>query len=113
MRNNGRAGSRQSVADFYDYIYYQLHKEDAGSENYSQRKTRALYRMAIKAIEKNLTERERQIFMMKVDGLSQKEIAEELHINPSTVCRSISNSLRKLRSVYDYLLCVKDLFVDD
>lgn len=44
-----------------------------------------------------LTRRERQIASLVADGLSNKEIAIELHIGPATVKNHIHNILEKLR----------------
>lgn len=108
------SGITENSGNFFDFIFHQSHAKDVACEKYTERKNRALYRLVVKAMNENLTEKQRQIFTMKaVDGKKQKEIADRLNINPSTVHRAIKSSLKKLTPVYDYYLCLNDLFVEE
>ena len=44
----------------------------------------------------NLTERERQVLKLLVDGLDYKNIAEKLDISPNTIRKHIDNIYKKL-----------------
>ena len=46
----------------------------------------------------DLTDREREVLNLMPDGLSNKEIAQELHVSPSTIKNHISNILSKLHT---------------
>ena len=43
-----------------------------------------------------MTKRERQVIELIADGMTNKEIAHELHLSPSTVKSHIHNILEKL-----------------
>lgn len=44
-----------------------------------------------------LSDREREVFLLLADGLSNREIAAEVHVTEGTVKNHVSNILRKLR----------------
>ena len=55
------------------------------------------------AIEYELSEPERQAIILKFyDGLSQKEIAKKLGVNPATISRNLTRAKNKLRYILSY-----------
>lgn len=109
-----KSGNVESYGNFLDYIFYKNQYKKEACETYNERKRRALVKLIDKAVSENLTARQRQIFSLKFyEGLRQVDIATRLKIAPSTVCRALQSSIRKIEPVYSDFLCLKDLFVDD
>lgn len=61
----------------------------------SQALTRGLRQRTAQSGDEVLTEREKEVLLLIADGLSNKEIAEELHISVKTVKTHVSNLLMK------------------
>lgn len=61
----------------------------------SQALTRGLRQRTAQTGDEDLTEREKEVLLLIADGLSNKEIAEELHISIKTVKTHVSNLLMK------------------
>lgn len=61
----------------------------------SQALTRGLRVQRTQQGDESFTEREREVLLLVADGLSNKEIAEELHISIKTVKTHVSNLLMK------------------
>lgn len=61
----------------------------------SQALTRGLRQRTAQSGDEDLTEREKEVLLLIADGLSNKEIAEELHISIKTVKTHVSNLLMK------------------
>lgn len=61
----------------------------------SQALTRGLRQRTAQSGDEGLTEREKEVLLLIADGLSNKEIAEELHISVKTVKTHVSNLLMK------------------
>ncbi len=67
------------------------------SEKTSQIVFQRIYRPGINIHENNLTSREREVIKLLVDGMTSKEIGEQLHISKNTVDNHRRNLLRKLK----------------
>ncbi len=61
----------------------------------SQALTRGLRQRTAQSGDEDLTDREKEVLLLIADGLSNKEIAEELHISIKTVKTHVSNLLMK------------------
>jgi NarL family two-component system response regulator LiaR len=61
----------------------------------SQALTRGLRQRTAQSGDEGLTEREKEVLLLIADGMSNKEIAEELHISIKTVKTHVSNLLMK------------------
>ena len=61
----------------------------------SQALTRGLRQRTAQSGDENMTEREKEVLLLIADGMSNKEIAEELHISVKTVKTHVSNLLMK------------------
>ncbi|GFN31636.1 response regulator [Paenibacillus xylaniclasticus] len=61
----------------------------------SQALTRGLRQRSAQGADEGLTEREKEVLLLIADGMSNKEIAEELHISIKTVKTHVSNLLMK------------------
>ena len=62
---------------------------------------------AIDLAVQGLPERCREVFVLgKVDGLSNKEIADKLQISIKTVENQMTTALSKLRKELEWLLCL-------
>jgi len=61
----------------------------------SQALTRGLRARTARETDDGLTEREKEVLLLIAEGLSNKEIAEELHISVKTVKTHVSNLLMK------------------
>lgn len=61
----------------------------------SQALTRGLRQRNAQTGDEELTEREKEVLLLIADGMSNKEIAEELHISIKTVKTHVSNLLMK------------------
>lgn len=61
----------------------------------SQALTRGLRQRNAQSGDEGLTEREKEVLLLIADGLSNKEIADELHISIKTVKTHVSNLLMK------------------
>lgn len=61
----------------------------------SQALTRGLRQRTAQSGNEDLTDREKEVLLLIADGLSNKEIAEELHISIKTVKTHVSNLLMK------------------
>ncbi|WP_317259128.1 response regulator transcription factor [Paenibacillus sp. J5C2022] len=61
----------------------------------SQALTRGLRQRNAQTGDEDLTEREKEVLLLIADGLSNKEIAEQLHISIKTVKTHVSNLLMK------------------
>ncbi|MFD0961577.1 response regulator [Paenibacillus chungangensis] len=61
----------------------------------SQALTRGLRQRSAQTGNEDLTEREKEVLLLIADGLSNKEIAEQLHISIKTVKTHVSNLLMK------------------
>ncbi|WP_127532338.1 response regulator [Paenibacillus kobensis] len=61
----------------------------------SQALTRGLRQRSAQGADEGLTEREKEVMLLIADGMSNKEIAEELHISIKTVKTHVSNLLMK------------------
>lgn len=112
--SRNKSGNVESCGNFLDYIVYKNQYKKEASETYNERKRRALVKLIDKAVSENLTARQRQIFSLKFyEDLRQVDIATRLKIAPSTVCRALQSSIRKIEPFYSNFLCLRDLFVDD
>lgn len=110
--NNGATGN-ENYGNYLDRLFYLGESNNRYIYSFNERKKKALIRLVKKIVEENFTERQKQIFFLKVEaGLSQKDIANKLHINASTVSRSLKSSQKKIMRVYDYYISIKDLFVE-
>lgn len=61
----------------------------------SQALTRGLRQRSAQGADEGLTDREKEVLLLIADGMSNKEIAEELHISVKTVKTHVSNLLMK------------------
>jgi NarL family two-component system response regulator LiaR len=61
----------------------------------SQALTRGLRQRTAQEADDGLTEREKEVLLLIAEGLSNKEIADELHISVKTVKTHVSNLLMK------------------
>ncbi|MFD0590794.1 response regulator [Paenibacillus sp. GCM10027627] len=61
----------------------------------SQALTRGLRQRTAQSGDEDLTEREKEVLLLIAEGMSNKEIAEELHISIKTVKTHVSNLLMK------------------
>lgn len=53
-------------------------------------------------IERELTARQRQCLLEYLAGKTQREIARQLGLNPSTVCRTIERAINRLQRFLRY-----------
>ena len=90
--------SNASASDLFDAAIGALKGELACSPEVSALMCERLAHYAARGNEPDaLTRRERQIAMLIGEGLSNKEIAKDLKIGPSTVKNHVHNILEKLR----------------
>lgn len=61
----------------------------------SQALTRGLRQRSAQGADEGLTDREKEVLLLIAEGMSNKEIAEELHISVKTVKTHVSNLLMK------------------
>ena len=61
----------------------------------SQALTRGLRQRTAQGADEGLTDREKEVLLLIAEGMSNKEIAEELHISIKTVKTHVSNLLMK------------------
>lgn len=62
-----------------------------------------MYRFIMEGMRRELSERQRECLrLFLVDGLKQKDIADQLGLNASTVCRHIAAGKRKLLHISSY-----------
>ncbi len=82
------------------YLVYDFFKENNKSTNQKSRK--AAVKLLKSCIEHGLTEKQRICFTLAVlNNRKQKDIAEELGLDKTTVSRHISAAKKKLRKQYD------------
>ena len=66
---------------------------------------RRLLRNLPKAVAAELTPRQREILTLYIDrGMTMSQIAQRLHINKSTVSRSLRRTFQRLRRCLEYSL---------
>jgi len=81
-------------------------KEEAGTleKKYAELKSKAEnkaglldeYSLILERLKKRLTERQFEVFLYTIDGLSSKDIGEKLHISPATIDWHIKDIKSKL-----------------
>lgn len=86
-----------SIGASYNYFDEPGGGKDAEDEQASRR--RRLYEVSRRAIQKGLTEREREVFLLYASGLRQVEIADRLGLSKSTVCRELNHAKAKLKNL--------------
>lgn len=82
-------------------VFYNLHNDDtANSDRRSKMKS-----LLNNAIANELTDRQRVcIIEHYLNGRKEKDIANELGLSPSTVCRHISTAEKKLMHIANYFI---------
>lgn len=84
----GGAGRKKMLLENFERLRW-----GEGEDNSKSReKMKAVMRLAIQ----NLPPRQRQLLQMHLGGMKNKEIAQHLHLAPSTVSRQIKSAKRKL-----------------
>ncbi len=72
-----------------------------------------LRRQLLQCMAENLTQRQYQVFVLNfLEGMTQQEIAKELHLSRSTVSRAASVSRYKLRRAMGYDIQQEDYLSD-
>lgn len=83
------------------YLVYEHYLNNKGETNAKAREEMAKY--LTKCIEHGLTEKQKICFTMIVlDARKQKDVAEELGLDQSTVSRHVSAAKRKLRKYSEF-----------
>ncbi len=75
-----------------------LEKQNAKLKNKPKDKASLLdeYSLILEKLKKKLTERQFEVFLYTIDGLSSKDIGEKLHISPATIDWHIKDIKSKL-----------------
>lgn len=91
-------GLNDIIEGGFDYREYISYSDSSNTESLIK-----MVRFLKNAIRDELTDQQRVCLQMSVfEGFSQREIAENLGLNASTVCRHIAAAKRKLRHVAQY-----------
>lgn len=99
--------------NYFDYIHYLRCSQNEHTSNYYKRRNKALLKLSAYIIENELTDRQREIFLLHINQkFNNKQIAEWLGINPSTVTRSLAVSFKTLDKAYKHFECMTEVFVD-
>lgn len=94
---NNKFDDTFTYADIMDYEMFKNTKGSTNDAEIAKLKT-VLTKMLTNS--KILTERQKQcIILNKLQCINQKDIAKELGINPSTVCRHIKFGMEKLKRI--------------
>ena len=81
-----------------EYMNYLRSKSDKDSYKYR----RDFDEIVNKVISDNLTDKQRQILNLHIDGLKNKEIARKLQVSESTICRQLQAAKEKIYAVAQY-----------
>lgn len=75
-----------------------LKKQNAKLKNKTKDKASLLdeYSLILEKLKKKLTERQFEVFLYTIDGMSSKDIGEKLHISPATIDWHIKDIKSKL-----------------
>lgn len=107
-RNQFSKSNNREQGDVLDFEYFMLHKFDNDSDNFSERKIKAMLNIMRKVVDEELSEKQREcVIMVKFQGLKQNEVASVLGLNPSTVCRHLKGAQKKFDNALRYFDCVK------
>lgn len=92
-----------SLNRFYEFLHPDYNSFDITYfSTHNKRRIKALLKVQPDIIDEVLTERQKEIIeYVFFDNYTQKETAEMLGINPSTVSRHIKASLRKMRRYFE------------
>ncbi len=102
-----------NVGNKLDYYYHISHINDEFSEKYYFRRNKALLKLASYVVDNELSDRQKEIFLLHISGQSNKYIAELLNVNPSTVTRSLALSQKIFDKAYKHFQCFASMFVCD
>lgn len=97
-----------NYSDLVDYEFSLVESSSSRTESYYDNQKTALVNLIKTVIDEELTERQRDIVVLvKIKGLTSKEVAETLCINPSTVCRHLKAAQKKFDRAYQHFGSVK------
>ncbi len=80
--------------------YMQYLKQKAGANSYKYRRT--FDDIVNNVISENLTERQRQIIELHMQGLKNKDIAQKLNLSQCTVSRHLQKGKERIYAVVKY-----------
>ena len=81
-----------------EYMNYLRSKSD--KDSYKYRKD--FDEIVNQVISDNLTDKQRNILSLHIDGLKNREIAKQLQVSESTICRQLQRAKEKIYAVAQY-----------
>jgi hypothetical protein len=66
-------GVIENRGNLLDYDYYQIHRHERVNKSFDKRKNQAMFRIAKRVIESEITDRQREIYLLKLKGMKQKK----------------------------------------
>lgn len=106
--------NRQNVpnGNSFDYQYFLLHKNDSANDRYYSWQKKALVKLILFVLENELTDVQRRVVILtKINGLKNKEAANLIGVDPSTVSRELKAAQKKFNRAYEHYSCVKQSIV--
>lgn len=93
-----------SFSQYEDFVSSLVYKSNNGGESNHRQRT-AILKAIEEIIKEKLTDRQRQMMLMYFfENKKMPEIAEELCVNKSTVCRTIARAVKKIKDYTKYYL---------
>lgn len=97
-----------------DHMSLQFFLNEKSSDDFYDRKKQAMSKLAMEVLYKELTPRQRQIFILvHAEGFSQNQVAQELGLNKSTVSRHLKLAQKKFDRAVKHFNCNQFTFEED